>query len=141
MKKLLATVLFLICQSVPLMASPPPIPPGPIGISANGGTGNNITLNGTTNITGGASNAVTQPFTDSSNRIATDAFVQSIQQVTRSTVTLWRNRRDAVVCFARHWRGVQLHGHRRRHHVHQLRVRGRFGVQSRRCALYHTRQL
>ena len=52
MKKLLAAVLFLVCQSVPSMASPPPIPPGPIGIAANGGTGNNITLTGTTNITG-----------------------------------------------------------------------------------------
>ena len=57
-------------------------------IAANGGTGNNITLNGTTNITGSASNAVTQPFTDASARIATDAYVQSVQQVTRSTVYL-----------------------------------------------------
>ena len=57
-------------------------------IAANGGTGNNITLNGTTNITGTASNAVTQPFTDASARIATDAYVQSVQQVTRSTVYL-----------------------------------------------------
>ena len=47
-------------------------------IAANGGTGNNITLNGTTNITGSASNAVTQPATDATNRIATDLFVQNL---------------------------------------------------------------
>ena len=57
-------------------------------IAANGGTGNNITLNGTTNITGSASNAVTQPPVDNTVRIATDQFVQSLFAVTRSTVYL-----------------------------------------------------
>src|SRR5271157_1018292 len=57
-------------------------------IAAFGGTGNNITLNGTTNITGSASNAVTQPPVDNTVRIATDQFVQSLFAVTRSTVYL-----------------------------------------------------
>jgi len=88
MKKSLLALLFLFCQSFPALASPPPIPPGPPGIAANGGTGNNITLNGTTNITGSASNAVTQPPVDNTVRIATDQFVQSLFAVTRSTVYL-----------------------------------------------------
>ena len=88
MKKALLAFLFVICQSIPAIASPPPIPPGPPGIAANGGTGNNITLNGTTNITGSASNAVTQPPVDNTTRLATDAFVQSLFAVTRSTVYL-----------------------------------------------------
>jgi len=88
MKKALLAFLFVICQSIPAIASPPPIPPGPPGIAANGGTGNNITLNGTTNITGSASNAVTQPPVDNTVRIATDQFVQSLFAVTRSTVYL-----------------------------------------------------
>jgi len=88
MKKALLAFLFVVCQSIPAIASPPPIPPGPPGIAANGGTGNNITLNGTTNITGSASNAVTQPPVDNTTRLATDAFVQSLFAVTRSTVYL-----------------------------------------------------
>jgi len=88
MKKALLALLFVVCQSIPAIASPPPIPPGPPGIAANGGTGNNITLNGTTSITGSASNAVTQPPVDNTVRIATDAFVQSLFAVTRSTVYL-----------------------------------------------------
>ena len=58
------------------------------GIAANGGTGNNITLNGTTSITGSASNAVTQPVNDATARIATDLFVQNSQARQRSTVYL-----------------------------------------------------
>ena len=57
-------------------------------IAANGGTGNNITLNGTTSITGSASNAVTQPVNDATARIATDLFVQNSQARQRSTVYL-----------------------------------------------------
>jgi len=90
MKKLFTTLFLLLCApTFAQVQNAGGFGPGPTpGIAANGGTGNNITLNGTTNITGSASNAVTQPPVDNTVRIATDQFVQSLFAVTRSTVYL-----------------------------------------------------
>jgi len=90
MKKLFTTLFLLLCApTFAQVQNAGGFGPGPTpGIAANGGTGNNITLNGTTNITGSASNAVTQPVTDNTARIATDAFVQNSQALQRTTVNL-----------------------------------------------------
>jgi len=90
MKKLFTALFLLLCApTFAQVQTAGGFGPGPTpGIAANGGTGNNITLNGTTNITGSASNAVTQPPVDNTVRIATDQFVQSLFAVTRSTVYL-----------------------------------------------------
>ncbi|HXJ94205.1 MAG TPA: hypothetical protein VMT20_15260 [Terriglobia bacterium] len=91
MKKLLSLLLAVLLCGPALaqgVVNQPAVSIYRPGIAANGGTGNNITLNGTTNITGSASNAVTQPPVDNTTRLATDAFVQSLFAVTRSTVYL-----------------------------------------------------